>query len=1703
MIVYRKLLWNGAKMKKLLCVLMSMLVTLTSLAFVFGVGVSAAENLSEDELLRKNYPLPEGYEITSLLTFDDGGSVDEGTFYDTASKKVTTYKSGDEASSFASPQKFYGSVGLMFWYKSDNGATIRVRDTSNNSIIIEGTLPACSEGKWVTYYYYCKCINFTFKTDMKKDIREKVNANPNSTYQLKFMNWGSGEQSSYIDEFFTFSPIKTKADTYDNDEQAQKFSLARIEKQTNTITKHYDDGSVELTSTFGSTINNTPINVTYNPDKEQFLKAVNIAKQGSGYLQIKCDNISCKNSNNEDAYGLITVKFDGIDKTIKKYSYSSESSDIYLLDVKDIENIDGFTGINIKIEGSIKDVDFKFSPITVFHFKEDEIILQAETLNPKVCSRNNEVTDANIYIDDDKNRTYVNCNEFVNYLSFDLPKLEVGEYEVYASVAAVKSSTRKYNISVNNLRQLVDVLISDDIYVRQRHNINISLGKLKITKDYDKDGFSQLKFTNVPKASAGIYIDYFSFTKTNTVVAAEPSSNFAVKPYPEIEDYELKTVLNTYDSYICSNDDRYYLNNQIAGYIGDGNAYNLNSRCTANKAWFDNNDLWSNSNKPLDGDALRFWYKGGNAILQLRGNNTTYSYKLTPKTGEWVTVYYKDIVPNGDLSFITSVMLKPDSVNSYYVDELHTIQQKLGDVKYELNGDGTASVVGYNLRLENVEIANEYKGCPVTSIKNGALSGSLTLKSVKLPDTITKIESKAFADDPNLETVIFDKNLKTIEDEAFLNCADLIDVSLPSSVTYLSNTAFSGCTALYLNVVNDSYIKEYAVNNRIDYKCVTTDGINYYCDYNSENTNINIIGYIGKDSVLNIPSKIDGYSVVLLDSGCFENNSVIKSLVVPNSVSEIKDCALKNCSSLEEVSMLNVTKIGDEAFLGCNSLTKVLVSNELISVGNKSFYNDNKINEFYFSDNLNYIGDNAFVGCEFVAKLSDSAYDTKNSYSYNFVNSNGFVHYPPTNSDFSYYIINNYGTICGYKGNSAKINVPEKIDDYNIQNIGEDAFKDNKNLVSIKLSSIRNIYKNAFNGCSNLSNVTLPNELRTINEYSFSYCLSLKSIEVNNVVTIDSTAFYGSPTKIVRIQTDFIRNALDYVDGMTAGWNLGNTLDAHSSQYSYGDLTVYQSEHLWRKNDYISQELFDLVAEKFNTIRIPITWNAFIDPNNDYKIDDAFMDRIQEVVEMCYNAGFKYIIINTHHDSDYYFNPHPSKNIDLACSILSKVWTQIGNRFANYDEKLIFESMNEIRSQGSDVGGNGDWNGNSTLYARYNQLNKSFFDTVRSLGGNNKKRYLMMQTYAGVRDDGQINSLANWLTSADGVKDDNHIIASTHWYIETLNEKDYTYKLSKMKTRFVDAGIPCVIGETGLPTYYDNKGNITVYNDDYREKWCKFFFGLLEQYKLKGIIWDDHGTYSTMLSNPYQWKFPKYVDAIYEATKKPEENTECKVSIDGTEYITVNKGNEVTLPVSTLKNFVCYSNGKENFEENEKIIVDSDLELKSYSLGDLKMLSGASMRLKVNDGGIRYYTNVDEAAISNLRKLGLTVDLGTLIAPKDLLLGKELTFDNVSIYTSGKQTNSFDALNVEYTSDKYFEENTFVGSISKVKSYNIDREFIGRGYVKLLINNKERVFYADFADNNVENNTRTIRNIAIASRNKNGDDYKNFKSIIDFYADYN
>jgi len=144
---------------------------------------------------------------------------------------------------------------------------------------------------------------------------------------------------------------------------------------------------------------------------------------------------------------------------------------------------------------------------------------------------------------------------------------------------------------------------------------------------------------------------------------------------------------------------------------------------------------------------------------------------------------------------------------------------------------------------------------------------------------------------------------------------------------------------------------------------------------------------------------------------------------------------------------------------------------------------------------------------------------------------------------------------------------------------------------------------------------------------------------------------------------------------------------------------------------------------------------------------------------------------------------------------------------------------------------------------------------------------------------------------------------------------------------------------------------------------------------------------------------------------------------------------------------------------------------------ETNMKKGASIRLN-NKNGIRFYTQVDTQAIDSLIESGATVELGTLIAPSDLVDGNDLTFDSDRF------------IDVKYDLDAgYYEGNdTFVGSITSIKesntSYstengNTDRPFIGRGYVKVTKDGKTYINYAKYYEYNVTNNTRSLAYISL------------------------
>ncbi|MBQ4155367.1 MAG: family 16 glycosylhydrolase [Clostridia bacterium] len=123
---------------------------------------------------------------------------------------------------------------------------------------------------------------------------------------------------------------------------------------------------------------------------------------------------------------------------------------------------------------------------------------------------------------------------------------------------------------------------------------------------------------------------------------------------------------------------------------------------------------------------------------------------------------------------------------------------------------------------------------------------------------------------------------------------------------------------------------------------------------------------------------------------------------------------------------------------------------------------------------------------------------------------------------------------------------------------------------------------------------------------------------------------------------------------------------------------------------------------------------------------------------------------------------------------------------------------------------------------------------------------------------------------------------------------------------------------------------------------------------------------------------------------------------------------------------------------------------KIADINAISTLEEASIRLN-DKTGIRFYTSVDSEIINTYKNDGYTVEMGTLIAPDDLV-EDELTFD----------TEKF--IDVKYESDKLYQDSDFsgiVGSIVNIKEHNIGRNFVGRGYLKLTKDSKTTIIYSD------------------------------------------
>lgn len=308
-------------------------------------------------------------------------------------------------------------------------------------------------------------------------------------------------------------------------------------------------------------------------------------------------------------------------------------------------------------------------------------------------------------------------------------------------------------------------------------------------------------------------------------------------------------------------------------------------------------------------------------------------------------------------------------------------------------------------------------------------------------------------------------------------------------------------------------------------------------------------------------------------------------------------------------------------------------------------------------------------------------------------------------------------------------------------------------------------------------------------------------------------------------------NAVEFAAVMRAGWNLGNTLDATDGKGLDSETSWFQPK--------TTQELISYVKEVgFTSIRIPVSWGNHVDEN--YQIDPEWMDRVKEVVDYAYNENM-YVIINSHHDNDFYY---PSEeNLVNGKKYIATIWEQIAEEFKDYDNHLVFESMNEPRLAGTDI----EWwfamadpEGKAAI-GRICELNQVFVDTVRAAGGNNPVRFIMVPSYAA-NPDFALNSSFSMPEDPAGDK----LMLSVHAYTpydfagnangysDWDGSKNHEFNfMGKLKAMFVNEGYGVVIGEFGAT----NKGN-----DEDRVRWAKGYCQKAGSFGMSYFVWDNGAT---------------------------------------------------------------------------------------------------------------------------------------------------------------------------------------------------------------------------------------------------------------------
>jgi len=458
----------------------------------------------------------------------------------------------------------------------------------------------------------------------------------------------------------------------------------------------------------------------------------------------------------------------------------------------------------------------------------------------------------------------------------------------------------------------------------------------------------------------------------------------------------------------------------------------------------------------------------------------------------------KNVVLIGNRAFYNCSNIKQINYNAINANDLTSSTNAFYGVG--LNGDGLV-----------VKIGKEVTKIPAYLFSSSSSDYVINIINIEFEEECVceSIGDYSFASNM-IATINIPNSVKEIGEYSFYNCVNLNEIVISKNVNYIGNSAFDNCVKLEKLKYNAVEVSDFNLYNKVFYNAgKNSNGVSvtigfdvkkipaYFLNPYLSNEVPNIISVefeeeskcesLGNQSFayITLPTLKLPTSIINVNNS-FKGCTIEKVEVPMVAIESIKN------SSLVEAIILNGETLEKEAFANCSNLSTVVLPSTLTSIGEKAFYNCSSLISIMIPDNITVIGTGAFSDCVNLEEIKFNAIEVSDLAQYNKVFYNA-----------------------GKNSSGIKVivgNKVEKVPAYLFNPYSNDSTSPNIVSVEFEYGSVcQSIGGYAFQNCSTLSAIVIPNTVISIGDYAFAYT-TISNIELTaNITSISTTAFAECP----------------------------------------------------------------------------------------------------------------------------------------------------------------------------------------------------------------------------------------------------------------------------------------------------------------------------------------------------------------------------------------------------------------------------------------------------------------------------------------------------------------------------------------------------------------------------------------------------------------